>query len=93
MNLKFMKALYLLDAGKYEKGEECLIQAMEECDSDTEIIMIKSCYAELLYMLERYDEAKVQVDFIIANADEYCDVYAPELESAKNLKKMLEGIK
>lgn len=90
MNLKFMKALHLLDKGEYEKGEENILKAIEECNNKYEMLQIKACYSELLCELERFDEAMVMVNYILENTDE--DFESPERETALSVKNYIEGI-
>ena len=88
MNQKFNKALYLLDMGKYEEGEENLRMAIKECENPFELAQIKSCYAELLYEMERYEEAMGYVDDILESTSEYDDNDARE--TAIELKTSIE---
>lgn len=73
MNGKFNHALYLLDKGEYDKAELCLRDAIAESDNMFEQIQIRCCYAELLMELDRYSEALENVEYILANTDEYSD--------------------
>ena len=57
MNLKFQKALFMLDNRQFEKSEILLKQALEETENDFERIQITACYAEFLEDMERFDEA------------------------------------
>ena len=92
MNQKFNKALYLLDMGKYEEGEENLRMAIEECENPFELAQIKSCYAELLCEMERYEEAMGYVDDVLESTNEYDDNDARE--TAMDIKTNIEiGLK
>ncbi len=90
MNLKFMKALHQLDAGKYEEAEENIKLAIEECDSEYERLEIRACYAELLCKLERYDEAMECVNYILENNDDYGNTNAGEI--ANDVKAFIENL-
>lgn len=69
MNAKFMKALYQLDQGKYTEAEENIRKAIAETTSPYELSEIYSCYAEVLFDMERYDDAMNCVDQILNNED------------------------
>lgn len=56
MNLLFNKALYKLDKGDYESGKKLIEEALETETNEYELCGILSCYVELLYELEEYDE-------------------------------------
>lgn len=92
MNKNFFKALFLLDKGEYDSGEELLKRAISECDNQVELIGMKACYAELLCELERYDEALECADYIIDNAQfaEENDC-TEELETAEEIKTAIEN--
>ena len=93
MNAKFNNALYLLDKGEYDKGEQCLCDAIAECENTFELIQMKCCYAELLMELERYSEAMENVDYILSNTDEYSD-NSQERATAQEIKDYIlsEGL-
>ncbi len=88
MNINFNKALYQLDMGKYEEAEISICKAIDECDNKYELLQIKCCYAELLYELDRYDEAMQCITYILDNTDEYDD--GNERETAIELKSWIE---
>lgn len=90
MNLKYKKALYLLDKERYEEAEDCLRMAIEECDNRYELAEINSCYALLLYEEERYEEAMKCVNYILENTSEYDDI--PERETAIEIKNEIENL-
>ena len=48
MNIKFQKALFMLDKGQFEKAEILLQESFEESKSDYEKIQITACYAEFV---------------------------------------------
>ena len=91
MNQKFMKALMLLDRGKYDKGEESLKAAISESDNPVELIQMNACYAELLCELERFEESLVCTDYVIENAENYDCIQ--ELETAREIKIFIEDMK
>lgn len=70
MNMKFNKALYMLDMGKYDKGEELLKEAIQEIENPYELVQVKTCYAELLYEEDRQEEALSLVEELLCE-DEY----------------------
>ena len=70
MNIYFNKALYLLDKGKYEEGEKMLNKAIETCNERYEMIQIKACYAELLYEMDKIEEAKECIYYVLDNTSQ-----------------------
>lgn len=91
MNIKFNKALFLLDQGRYNEGEECLLQAFKESRNKQEMIQIRSCYLELLYKQKRFDEAKECIDFILENTA--IDENSKERKVAVKLNELIVGDK
>lgn len=89
MNLKFNKALYLLDRGKYKEAEKNLCMAIDECNNPMELLEIKSCYAEFLHEMKRYEESMAYVNYILEHTDEYEDSFPRE--TAVEIKKSIEG--
>ena len=90
MNQKFMKALMLLDRGKYNKAEENLKAAISESNNPIELIQMNSCYAGLLCELERFDESLVCADYVIENAENYDCIQ--ELETVCEIKSVIENM-
>lgn len=88
MNVSFNKALYQLDNGKYEEAEKNICKAIDECTNKLELLQIKCCYAELLYDLDRYNEAMECVTYILDNTDEYDEGF--ERQTALELKSLIE---
>lgn len=89
MNTKFMKALYQLDQGKYEEAESNIKSALSETTNMYELLEINSCYAELLYELERYEEAMSCVNYILNNGEEFegSTAYDTALEIKSNIEE------
>lgn len=88
MNQLFNKALYLLDSGEYEKGEEELKKAIQTSADDLyELVEIKACYAELLYQTNRYDEAMVLIEEVLDSGDEYS--FCEEKDMVKEIKQQM----
>lgn len=73
MNIKFNKALFYLDKGKYEEGLELLYKAFEEEDNIYEKLEIKSCIMEVLYEMEEYEKVKECMEYIFQHTSEYDD--------------------
>ena len=88
MNIKFRKALFMLDKGQFQKAEILLKQALEETENIYERIQIMSCYAEFLTEMERFDEAYEKAIYILENTDEYEN--GCERETAKNIIKKID---
>ena len=88
MNVNFNKALYQLDKGMYEEAEVNICKAIAECTNKYELLQMKCCYAELLYELDRYDEAMKCVIYILDNTDEYDKGF--ERETALEIKNCIE---
>jgi len=69
----FDKAVRYLEMGNYEKSEELLKMAISECEKDMEqheyelnpSIEIYCCYGELLYELNRTEEATCYLNKVI----------------------------
>ena len=88
MNIKFQKALFMLDKGQFEKAEILLQESFEESKGDYEKIQITACYAELLFETERFDQAYEKAVYILENTDEYENDC--ERETAKNIIKKID---
>ncbi len=88
MNIKFQKALFMLDKGQFEKAEILLQESFEESKSDYEKIQITACYAEFLFETERFDQAYEKAVYILENTDEYEN--GCERETAKNIIKKID---
>lgn len=89
MNQSFNKALYLLDQGDYERGEEELKKAIQSNTDPYEIAGIKACYAELLYEENRYKEAMVYIEKVLNLEEEY--LFSEEKDIVLELRqKILE---
>ena len=78
MNIKFQKALFMLDKGQFEKSEILLQESFEET----------ACYAEFLFETERFGEAFEKAIYILENTDEYEN--GCERETAKNIIKKID---
>lgn len=89
MNIKFNKALFILDKGKYEEGLKLLEKAFEEEENLYERLEIKSCMMEVLYEMKKYEEVRKCIKYILQNTSEYDDWRAREI--AIELKKEMEG--
>lgn len=88
MNQSFNKALYLLDKGEYEKGEGMIKKAiLESVDDLYDLVEIKTCYADLLYNMNRLDESLLLIEEVLATGDEYS--FCDEKEMAEELKHMI----
>jgi tetratricopeptide (TPR) repeat protein len=88
MNQSFNKALYLLDRGEFEKGEKMINRAIEESVDDLyDLVEIKTCYADLLYQMNRLDESLVLIDEVLATGDEYSFCYEKGL--VEELKRII----
>ena len=89
MNQSFDKALYLLDQGDYERGEEELKKAILDITDPYEIAGVKACYAELLYEENRYEEAMVYIEEVLNLEEEY--LFSEEKDIVLELRqKILE---
>lgn len=88
MNLKFQKALFMLDNGQFEKAEILLKQALEETENGFERIQITACYAEFLEDMERFDEAYEKAFYILENTDEYDN--DSERKTAENIIERID---
>jgi len=88
MNVNFNKALYQLDNGKYEEAEKNICKAIDECNNKLELLQIKCCYAELLYDLDRYDDAMECVTYVLDNTDEFDEGF--ERQTALEIKNLIE---
>lgn len=88
MNLKFQKALFMLDNRQFEKSEILLKQALEETENDFERIQITACYAEFLEDMERFDEAYEKAVYILENTDEYDN--DSERKTARNIIERID---
>ena len=84
MNHKFHKALYLLDLGKYQEGEGLIRQAIEETQNLYEKMPMAACYTELLYKLERYEDAMKYIEYILDNSSE--EMFSKEHNMALEIK-------
>lgn len=73
MNQKFNKALYLLDKGKFDRAIELLITAFDETDNMYEKLEIKACTMEVYYELEKLEQVKECIKYIMDNTSEYDD--------------------
>ena len=87
MNTKFLKALHQLDMGNYNDAESNIKQAISETSNIYELLEIYSCYAEVLYELNRYDDAMKCADFILNNNEDFDDGLATE--TALDIKKKI----
>lgn len=85
MNIKFNKALFYLDKGKYEEGLELLYKAFEEEDNIYEKLEIKSCMMEVLYEMEEYEKVKECMEYIFQHTSEYDDSRPREI--AKEIRE------
>lgn len=85
MNIKFSKALFYLDKGKYEEGLELLYKAFEEEDNIYEKLEIKSCMMEVLYEMEEYEKVKECMKYIFQHTSEYDDSRPREI--AKEIRE------
>lgn len=94
MNAKFMKALALLDRGKYDLAEENIRSAISESNEIFEVIPMKVCYAELLCESERYSEALRIVESVLekSEAEENYDLIS-EFNTARYIKNYINSIK
>ncbi len=94
MNLKFMKALALLDRGRYDLAEVNIKSAISECNEIFEVIPMKACYAELLCESERYSEALSIAESILENseAEENYDLIS-EFNTARYIKDYINSKK
>lgn len=88
MNVNFNKALYQLDKGMYEEAEKNIRKAIDECTNKLELLQIKCCYAELLYDLDRYNEAMECVTYVLDNTEEYDEGF--ERQTALDIKSWIE---
>ena len=88
MNLKFQKALFMLDNRQFEKSEILLKQALEETENDFERIQITACYAEFLEDMERFDETYEKAVYILENTDEYDN--DSERKTARNIIERID---
>lgn len=88
MNLKYNKALYLLDMGRYEEAEQNLRMAIEECKNPFELAQIYGCYALFLYDEKRFEETMECVDYILTNTSKYDDNDARD--TAIEIKEKIE---
>lgn len=89
MNLSFQKALFLLDQGDYERGEELLQKAIQTVTDPYEVAGIKVCYAQLLYEEERYEEAMIYVEEVLNIEEKY--LFSEEKDHALELRKKMLG--
>lgn len=89
MNIKFNKALYLLDKGKYNEGLELLKTAFEEEKNLYERLEIKSCMMEVLYEMEEYEKVKQCIQYILEHTNEEDDSRARQIaiEIGEELKE------
>lgn len=65
MNIKFNKALYLLDKGKREEGLKLLQTSFEEAVNSYEQLEIKTCMMEVLYELKEYEKVQECIEYIL----------------------------
>lgn len=79
MNIKFNKALFMLDKGKYEEGLELLEKAFEEEENIYTRLEIKSCMMEVFYEIGEIEKASKCMDFIFQHTSEEDDSRAREI--------------
>lgn len=91
MNINYNKALYYFEYGKYEEGLKFLCEAIEESGDVFETIQMKACQAEVLYELNRFEEAEESIQYVLNNSSNY--ELEKEIEWVYSVQRKIRGDK